>query len=206
MPQFMPRRDDRFDYTKPVDGSDPATDWKGLHALESLPHVVNPPNGWVFNTNDWPYTNAGPDSPRREDFPRYMDTAGENPRGVHATRLLTARKDFTLESLSRCGVRFLSAGLRAPDPAAGAGVRRAAARATRCARSCTTRSSCCGTGTIAGRITRWRPRWPCSGATRCGTRSCAPSTRMRAAAPGTTWPSSDPMLKLQQAGRGVATC
>ena len=32
-PQFIPKRDDRFDYTRPVDGSDPATDWQGLHAL-----------------------------------------------------------------------------------------------------------------------------------------------------------------------------
>jgi acyl-homoserine-lactone acylase len=29
---FIPRRDPRFDWTKPVDGSDPATEWKGLHA------------------------------------------------------------------------------------------------------------------------------------------------------------------------------
>lgn len=99
LPQFMPRRDNQFDYTKPVDGSNPTTDWQGLHSLESLPEIVNPPNGWVFNSNDGPYTNAGPDSPRREDFPRYMDTAGENPRGVHATQLLSARRDFTLESL-----------------------------------------------------------------------------------------------------------
>ena len=28
-----------------------------------------------------------------------MDTAGENPRGVHATRVLTGRKDFTLPGL-----------------------------------------------------------------------------------------------------------
>jgi acyl-homoserine-lactone acylase len=99
LPQFMPRRDNQFDYSKPVDGSNPATDWQGLHSLEALPDIVNPPNGWVFNSNDGPYTNAGPHSPRREDFPRYMDTAGENPRGVHATQLLSARKDFTLESL-----------------------------------------------------------------------------------------------------------
>jgi acyl-homoserine-lactone acylase len=99
LPQFMPRRDTGFDYTKPVDGSNPATDWKGLHTLESLPSIVNPPGGWVFNSNDAPYSNAGPDSPRREDFPRYMDTAGENPRGLHATQLLSARRDFTLESL-----------------------------------------------------------------------------------------------------------
>jgi acyl-homoserine-lactone acylase len=98
-PQFIPRRDDRFDYTRPVDGADPATDWHGLHALDEAPHLLNPPNGWIFNTNDWPYSAAGPYSPKRADYPRYMDTAGENPRGVHATRLLKNRKDFTLQGL-----------------------------------------------------------------------------------------------------------
>ncbi len=98
-PSFIPRRDDRFDFTKPVDGADPATDWKGLHALDEAPHVLNPPSGWIFNTNNWPYSAAGADSPRRTDYPRYMDTAGENPRGVHAIGLLNGRKDFTLQRL-----------------------------------------------------------------------------------------------------------
>jgi len=98
-PHFIPRRDDRFDYTRPVDGSDPATDWKGLHTTAETPHLLNPPNGWIFNTNDWPYSAAGPYSPRRENFPRYMDVAGENPRGIHARRVLEGKKDFTLESL-----------------------------------------------------------------------------------------------------------
>lgn len=98
-PQFIPRRDDRFDYTKPVDGADPATDWQGLHGLDEAPKVVSPPNGWVVNTNDWPYSAAGPYSPRKADFPRYMDTAGENPRGAHAELVLRERKDFTLDRL-----------------------------------------------------------------------------------------------------------
>ena len=98
-PQFIPKRDDRFDYTRPVDGSDPATDWKGLHALSESPQVKDPPNGWVFNTNDWPYSGAGPYSPKREAFPKYMDTAGENPRGLHATRVLEGRRNFTREGL-----------------------------------------------------------------------------------------------------------
>jgi acyl-homoserine-lactone acylase len=98
-PQFIPRRDDRFDYTRPVDGSDPATDWQGLHDLDEAPHLLNPTNGWIFNTNDWPYSAAGPFSPKRADYPRYMDRAGENPRGVHATLLLTGLKDMTLDGL-----------------------------------------------------------------------------------------------------------
>jgi acyl-homoserine-lactone acylase len=98
-PQFIPRRDNRFDYTKPVDGSDPATDWKGLHALDEAPHLLNPPNGWIMNTNNWPYSAAGKFSPRKEDYPRYMDTFGENPRGIHATRVLEHARDFSKASL-----------------------------------------------------------------------------------------------------------
>ena len=98
-PQFIPVRDDRFDFTHVVDGSDPATDWKGLHALNEVPSPLNPANGWIMNTNNWPYSAAGPESPKRESFPKYMDTYGENPRGLHAVRVLDARQDFTLDSL-----------------------------------------------------------------------------------------------------------
>ena len=98
-PQFIPVRDDRFDYTKPVDGSDPATEWKGLHPLADAPNVLNPPNGWVMNTNNWPYSAAGEHSPKRGDYPRYMDSFGENPRGENALRLLTHARDFSLPKL-----------------------------------------------------------------------------------------------------------
>ena len=98
-PQFIPRRDDRFDYTRPLDGADPRTDWTGLHALDEAPHLLDPASGWIQNTNDWPYSAAGSASPKQADFPRYMDTYGENVRGLHATALLRDRHDFTLESL-----------------------------------------------------------------------------------------------------------
>lgn len=98
-PQFIPVRDNRFDYTKPVDGSDPATDWKGLHALDEAPRLLNPGTGWIMNTNNWPYSAAGPNSPKQAAFPRYMDSFGENPRGIHAIRVLEGKKDFTLQGL-----------------------------------------------------------------------------------------------------------
>jgi acyl-homoserine-lactone acylase len=99
-PQFVPRRDNRFDYTKVVDGSDPATDWRSLHAVGELPNTINPPNGWVKNTNDWPYSAAGVYSPRAADFPRYMDMVGPNFRGEHAKRLLEGTSGWTLERLN----------------------------------------------------------------------------------------------------------
>ena len=98
-PQFVPLRDDRFDYRAPVDGSDPATDWKGLTPLDRLPQALKPANGWTMNVNNWPWTAAGADSPKREAFPRYMDQVGENPRGPHALRVLEGRRDFTPDTL-----------------------------------------------------------------------------------------------------------
>jgi len=96
---FIPVRDPRFDYTRPVDGSDPATDWQGVHSIEESPNAINPAGGWAFCTNNWPYSAAGPDSPRREDYPPYMDIGAENFRGLHAIMLLEGASDFTLESL-----------------------------------------------------------------------------------------------------------
>jgi acyl-homoserine-lactone acylase len=98
-PQFMPRRDNRFDYTHPVDGSDPATDWNALHAVSELPNTINPPTGWTFNSNDWLYSAAGPYSPKPDRFPAYLDTAGESYRTVHATRLLTQPGRWSLDRL-----------------------------------------------------------------------------------------------------------
>jgi acyl-homoserine-lactone acylase len=98
-PQFIPRRNDRFDWSRPVDGSDPATEWHGVHGLNDSPHVIDPPNGWIQNVNNWPYSAAGQYSPRRESFPAYMDRAGESPRGLHALRVLRDRTDFTPERL-----------------------------------------------------------------------------------------------------------
>jgi acyl-homoserine-lactone acylase len=98
-PQFIPIRDDRFDYTRPVNGSDPATDWRGDTPLDKLPNAINPPTGWVQNTNNWPWSSAGPTSPNAKDFPKYMDLFGENPRGIHAVSLLSGTSGWTLPKL-----------------------------------------------------------------------------------------------------------
>jgi acyl-homoserine-lactone acylase len=98
-PQFVPRRSDRFDYTRPVDGSDPATDWGALHSLAELPSVISPPNGWVQNTNNWPWSAAGAFSAEAKRFPKYMDMFGENTRGVHAVQLLTSSHGWDLQRL-----------------------------------------------------------------------------------------------------------
>jgi len=96
---FIPRRDTGFDWAKPVDGSNPATDWHGLLSVDETPHLLNPKVGWLYNSNNWPWSAAGPDSPKKEDFPAYVETGGETARGLHAIRVLQDKKDFSVDSL-----------------------------------------------------------------------------------------------------------
>jgi acyl-homoserine-lactone acylase len=100
---FIPKRDPRFDFRHPVDGSDPATEWQGPHPLEETITLLNPANGWIQNTNNWPFSAAGAQSPKREDYPAYMWRKGENPRGIHAVEVLRDIHDVTLESLIAAG-------------------------------------------------------------------------------------------------------
>ena len=96
---FVPRRDTSFNWRRPVDGSTSRADWRGLHSFDESPNVVNPPNGWVYNTNNFPYSAAGEFSPKQSAYPKYMDAGSENPRGVHAIMVLKDRKDFTVQRL-----------------------------------------------------------------------------------------------------------
>jgi acyl-homoserine-lactone acylase len=101
---YIPRRNPAFDWTKPVDGSDPATDYRGLLSVDESPNVINPSVGWVYNANNWPWSAAGPDSPKRSRYPAYVETGTEETmRGLHALELLSGRSDFTMESLIAVG-------------------------------------------------------------------------------------------------------
>jgi acyl-homoserine-lactone acylase len=97
---FIPRRNPKFDWTKPVDGSDTATEWHGVLSVDETPHVLNPTSGWIYNSNNWPWSAAGASSPRRGDYPAYVETGNEESwRGYHAIRVLSNRKNFSIAAL-----------------------------------------------------------------------------------------------------------
>ncbi len=96
---FIPRRDESFDYTKPVEGWNPKTDWQGLHTVDENIGLLNPENGWLQNCNSTPYTAALEFSPKKEDYPNYMSIDRENFRGVHAIGLLKDKEGHTLDGL-----------------------------------------------------------------------------------------------------------
>lgn len=101
---FMPRRDPQFDYSNPVDGANPATDWNGLHEVSEIVTVFNPANGWIQNSNSTPFTAAGENSPKREDYPAYMAPDAENFRAVHAIDLLGDLQAGKTDKLSLDGL------------------------------------------------------------------------------------------------------
>ncbi len=96
---FVPKRDTAFDFSQPVDGSNPATDWQGLHTVDEIVTLLNPENGWLQNCNSTPFTAAGEYSPDPADYPIYMAPDAENFRGVHALRVLDGVSDLTLDGL-----------------------------------------------------------------------------------------------------------
>ncbi len=101
---YIPRRDTAFDWTKPVDGSNPATDYHGVLSIDSTPGLLDPQVGWLYNSNNWPWSAAGPDSPKRKAFPRYVERGTyESARGYHALRVLPKLHYATVSSLIAAG-------------------------------------------------------------------------------------------------------
>lgn len=100
---FIPKRDPKYNWSKPVEGGTPATEWQGLHSVNESVHVYNPANGWLQNCNSTPFTVAGNDSPKPKDYPTYMAPDGENFRGINAVRLLEMPKKYTLDRVIETG-------------------------------------------------------------------------------------------------------
>ncbi len=100
---FLPRRDPKYDWSKPVDGSIAATEWKGYHTVDESVHIYNPENGWLQNCNSTPFTVAGKYSPKKEDYANYLAPDGENFRGINAVRVLDREKAYTLDKVIAAG-------------------------------------------------------------------------------------------------------
>lgn len=100
---YIPKRNPAINWSKPQDGSTSKTEWQGLHTVGETVHLYNPSNGWIQNCNSTPFTAAGVNSPKKENYPNYMAPDGENFRGVNAVRVLQNEKMFTIDKIIAAG-------------------------------------------------------------------------------------------------------
>jgi acyl-homoserine-lactone acylase len=126
----VPKRSTKFDWTKPVDGSNPEADWQGYHRFDELPQLENPRCGFLQNCNQSPLSTtpvakelqAGEvdENPRASQFPPYFmatERERDNPRAQISRRILDSRAKFAYDDWTRSGfdTKILQAELRIPD-------------------------------------------------------------------------------------------
>jgi acyl-homoserine-lactone acylase len=97
----VPRRDPKFDWTKPVDGDKPETEWQGYHTLDELPHLIDAKSGFLQNCNSTPFLTTSEGNPRKADFPAYLAPEDDTPRAKSSRRILTEKEKFTFDEWTR---------------------------------------------------------------------------------------------------------
>lgn len=98
---LMPRRNPRLDWTQPVDGSDPKTEWQGFHKLSELPQMTNPPSGYLQNSNSTPFLMTGASNLDPSKYPAYMAPEPQTLRSDRARQILGRTAKFTFDQWTR---------------------------------------------------------------------------------------------------------
>jgi acyl-homoserine lactone acylase PvdQ len=82
-----------------------------------LPHVINPPSGFVQNCNSNPWgTTEGPGNPDPAKYPSYIVRDPDTARAKNSRRILSGNQKFSYDDLSRLSfdTELFTARLRVP--------------------------------------------------------------------------------------------
>lgn len=102
----VPKRDPSFDWSGKMDGSDPRTQWQGIHSFDDLPQLTNPSCGWIQSCNSSPYSSTDDGSPLQINYPPYFanDRFEDCLRTKVSRHILRELKEATFENI--CELAF----------------------------------------------------------------------------------------------------
>ncbi|KUO53816.1 MAG: penicillin amidase [Sphingomonadales bacterium BRH_c42] len=88
----IPDRPRGYDWRGVLPGDDGRAIWKGPVAFAALPKLINPASGWLYNSNNEPFTaaGAGSDIPRSSVAPEMGVELKQTNRSRRAWKLLSA--------------------------------------------------------------------------------------------------------------------
>ena len=95
----VPKRDQRIPSNQLRPGDQEWAYWKGFHPQEDLPQVVNPPAGYIVNTNSGPQNVTPEGAPDPKNFPAYMMSHQANSRLRRLDHLLRNDQSLTFEEM-----------------------------------------------------------------------------------------------------------
>ncbi len=82
------------------DGTDSSLIWTELHPYEDLPRVINPPNGFVQNANEPPWTSTNPPELMIDNYPPYVAPQSFYQTGHIFRPQVSSQMAFEDESIS----------------------------------------------------------------------------------------------------------
>jgi acyl-homoserine lactone acylase PvdQ len=97
----VPKRSLKFDWARPVDGTDPESDWQGVHEIHDLPQLTNPKAGYLQNCNSTPFLMTADSGLDAAKYPPYMAPEQDNLRAQMSRRLLESKPRFTFADWER---------------------------------------------------------------------------------------------------------
>ena len=100
----VPKRSTKFNWSKPVDGSNPEAEWHGYHSFNELPQLTNPKTGFMQNCNQTPFTTTADGNPSQDSFPNYMTHESDNARARISRRILSSHDKFSFDDWAHWGL------------------------------------------------------------------------------------------------------
>lgn len=87
---IMPFRDKAYNWRRTIPGNTNKTLWNSFHPITDLPQVINPPSGYLYNTNHSPFNaTAAADNIKKENYDATMGYETlDNNRSIRFMQLI----------------------------------------------------------------------------------------------------------------------